>query len=107
LTSALHHTIREFAEQWNHCGKVGWPNLRTLLHVESTRDILIALLPSESQKTAVKTQEPRHSPRRVARNTRHPGADSPAAPVHYQSCSSRLLVAKNNLRFSLDRWRRV
>jgi hypothetical protein len=39
-------------------GGTGWPNLRALLHVESARDILFALLsPSESQKTAIKTQE--------------------------------------------------
>jgi hypothetical protein len=39
-------------------GGTGWPNLRALLHVESARDILFALLcPSETQKTAINTQE--------------------------------------------------
>jgi hypothetical protein len=39
-------------------GGAGWPQLRTLLHVDSARDILFALLaPTEAQKTALKGQE--------------------------------------------------
>jgi hypothetical protein len=39
-------------------GGLNWPNLRALLHVESTRDILLALLvPSENQQARLKESE--------------------------------------------------